>query len=356
LTKAPQGRPHKLTITVGSLTKEGTESMSIQKRFNRQRPIAVAVLATAALLLAGCSSSGAGAATGGDSDKPKIGVSMSFVNQFYAAAQEGMEDEAKEQGYDLVLLNAQGNSSTQVNQVQNLVSQGVGSLIYIQLDAAAGGASVSQANAADIPVIAVDQLPAAGDYVTYIGSDSVAMAEQACDYLAELLDGEGNIAIVEGIPASSTQMQRAEGCATSLEANPDISVVSTTSADWDQNKAVSVFANVLTANEDLQGVFAQNDDMALGVASAAETAGRSGLAIVTIDGFPAAYDAIEEGQVSATISQQPYLEGQLAVQNAIKAMNGEESAIPKDQIQESILVTKDNLEEARAAKYFGSQG
>ncbi|WP_232711083.1 MULTISPECIES: sugar ABC transporter substrate-binding protein [unclassified Microbacterium] len=334
--------------------------MSIRFGYNRRRPIAIAIgaLATAAVLaLAGCSSGGDGGDSGsGDGTKKKIGVSMSFVNQFYAAVQEGMEDEAEKQGYELVILNAQGNSSTQVNQVQNLVSQGVGSLIFIQLDSASGGASVSQANDASIPVIAVDQLPAGGDYVTFIGSDNVAMAEQACDYLAELLDGSGNIAIVEGIPASSTQMQRAEGCQTSLDANPDINVVSTTSADWDQNKAVSVFANVLTANEDLQGVFAQNDDMALGVASAAETAGRSGLSVVTIDGFPAVYDAIEKGAISATISQQPYLEGQLAVQNAIKAMNGEEADIQKDQIQESILVTKDNLEEARAAKYFGSQG
>ncbi|MCW3492713.1 sugar ABC transporter substrate-binding protein [Microbacterium sp. SSM24] len=336
--------------------------MSIQITTKRRRAAAAAVgaLVTAtALMLAGCSSGNADAGNGGDSgdgEKKTIGVSMSFVNQFYAAVQEGMEDEAEKQGYELVILNAQGNSSTQVNQVQNLVSQGVGSLIFIQLDAASGGASVGQANTANIPVIAVDQLPAGGDYVTFIGSDNVAMGEQACGYLAELLGGEGNIALVEGIPASSTQMQRTEGCQTSLDANPDLNVVSTTSADWDQNKAVSVFANVLTANEDLQGVFAQNDDMALGVASAAETAGRSGLAIVTIDGFPAAYDAIEKGQISATISQQPYLEGQLAVQNAIKAMNGEESEIPKDQIQESILVTKDNLEEARAAKYFGSQG
>ena len=335
--------------------------MSIQITTTRRRPVTAAVgalVAATALMLAGCSSGNADASDGGDSGNggKKIGVSMSFVNQFYAAVQEGMEDEAEKQGYELVILNAQGNSSTQVNQVQNLVSQGVGSLIFIQLDSASGGASVSQANDANIPVIAVDQLPAGGDYVTFIGSDNVAMAEQACDYLAELLNGEGNIAIVEGIPASSTQMQRTEGCQPSLDANPGLIVVSTTSADWDLNMAVSVFANVLTANEDLNGVFAQNDDMALGVASAAASAGRSGLSIVTIDGFPAAYDAIEKGEVSATISQQPYLEGQLAVQNAIKAMNGEESDIPQEQIQESILVTKDNLEEARAAKYFGSQG
>lgn len=319
--------------------------------------VAAAAAGALALALAGCSTgdAGGGDAGAGDGSK-KIGVSMSFVNQFYAAAQEGMEDEAKEQGYELAILNAQGNSSTQVNQVQNLVSQGVGSLIFIQLDAASGGASVSQANTAGIPVISVDQVPSSGDYVTYIGSDSVAMATQACEFLAETLGGSGQIAIVEGIPASSTQMQRTEGCAESLQDNPGLEVVSTTSADWDQNKAVSVFTNVLTANPGLQGVFAQNDDMALGVGSAIESAGTPMIPVVSIDGFPAAYTAIEAGTMTATMSQQPYNMGRLAVKNAIEAMNGDAAGIPHEQIQESVLVTKDNLEEARAAKYYGTQG
>ncbi|WP_129785551.1 substrate-binding domain-containing protein [Promicromonospora panici] len=331
--------------------------MKIQQNPQMRRRVvpAAAAIATAVLVLSGCSGTPGGQSSR-DSDDKAIGVSMSFVNQFYAAAQQGMEEEAAEQGYELVILNAQGNSSTQVNHVQNLVSQGVGSLIFIQLDAASGGASISQANAAGIPVVAVDQVPAGGNYVTYIGSDSVAMARQACDHLAELLDGEGDIAIVEGIPASSTQMQRTEGCDTSLHENPGLDVVSTTSADWDQNKAVSVFANVLTANEDLQGVFAQSDDMALGAASAAESAGRENIPIVTIDGFPAVYDAIEKGHISATMSQQPYTMGQIAVQDAIAAMEGTGEDIPKEQIQESVLVTNENLEEARAQRYYGTQG
>jgi ribose transport system substrate-binding protein len=328
------------------------------QRTTRKTLLAVgAAVAAASLALAGCSTGGSGA--GGETgagDKKTIGVSMSFVNQFYAAAEEGMQDAADAAGYELVILNAQGNSSTQVNQMQNLVSQDVGAIIFIQLDAASGGASLSEANSADIPVVSVDQVPAGGDYVTYIGSDSVQMGTQACDYLAELLGGSGDIAIIEGVQASSTQLQRTEGCDESLAANPGLEVVSTTSADWDQNKALSTFSNVLTANQNLDGVFAQNDDMALGAASATEAAGRDVVPMVTIDGFPAAYDAIEKGDISATISQQPYAMGKLSVENAIALITGEGADIPKQQIQESILVTKDNLEEARAAKYFGSQG
>lgn len=334
--------------------------MKIHGTRTARKPVTLlaTTVATVGLMLAGCSTGGGAGddSTGGAGDVKTIGVSMSFVNQFYAAVEEGMREVADEKGYKLVMLNAQGNSSTQVNQVQNLVSQRVGSLIFIQLDAASGGASLSQANTANIPVVSVDQVPAGGDYVTYIGSDSVQMGTQACDYLAEILGGSGDIAIIEGVQASSTQLQRSEGCNGSLAQNPGLKVVSKTSADWDQNKALSVFANVLTANQDLKGVFAQNDDMALGAASAADAAGRGPIPMVTIDGFPAAYDAIEKGGISATISQQPYAMGKLAVQNAIALTEGDGDNIPKEQIQESILVTKDNLEEARAAKYFGSQG
>lgn len=332
--------------------------MKIRAQRSIRRSLGAAV-ATAALVLAGCTAADSGTGDGdggGGGDVKTIGVSMSFVNQFYAAVEEGMQEVAKAEGYKLVILNAQGNSSTQVNQVQNLVSQDVGAIVFIQLDAASGGASLAEANGADIPVVAVDQVPAGGDYVTYIGSDSVKMGEQACDHLAELLGGEGDIAIIEGVQASSTQLQRTEGCDSSLAANPDLNVVSTSSADWDQNKALSVFSNVLTANQNLDGVFAQNDDMALGAASAASSAGRGPIPMVTIDGFPAAYDAIEKGDISATISQQPYAMGKLAIENAIALINGEGDEIPQEQIQESILVTKDSLEEARAAKYFGSLG
>jgi len=324
----------------------------------RTRLIVAAATAVAVLALTGCSTdaASAGPSSSGGPESKKIGVSMSFLNQFYAAAVEGMQTEADKQGYELVVLNANANSSQQVNQVQNLISQGAGAIIFAQLDAASGGASLSAANTAGTPVIAVDQVPAAGEYVTYIGSDSVKMGEQACDFLVQTIGGAGDIGIIQGVPGSSTQQQRTQGCDEVLKANPTVSVVSTTSANWDQNTASNVFANVLTANPNLDGVFAQNDDMALGAATAVESANHPAIPMVTIDGFPAAYDAIDKGQITATISQQPYLMGQLTVRDAITAISGDIASIPKEQIQEAVLVTKDNAQEARDAKYYGNQG
>lgn len=320
----------------------------------RWAAVAAALVGSAALVLSGCSTDDSSGASGGSGSK-KIGVSMSFLNQFYAAAVEGMQDEAKKNGYQLVVLNANSNSSQQVSQMQNLVSQGVGAIIFAQLDAASGGASLAAANSADIPVIAIDQVPAAGDYVTYIGSDSVKMGEQACQFLVKTIGGSGDVAVVQGVPGSSTQLLRTQGCDKVLDANPSVKVVSTTSANWDQNTAANVFANVLTANPQLDGIFAQNDDMALGAANAIESANHEPIPMVTIDGFPAAYDAIKAGQITATISQQPYLMGQLAVRDAITSIEDGGASIPKQQIQEAILVTKENVEQARSAKYYGTQ-
>jgi ribose transport system substrate-binding protein len=330
----------------------------VRSHARRLRLPLAALAITAALALVGCTTDapGADAPSNDGATSKKIGVSMSFLNQFYAAAVEGMQDEAKKQGYELVVLNANSNSSQQVNQMQNLVSQGVGAVIFAQLDAASGGASLTAAANAKIPVIAVDQVPVSDKYLTYIGSDSVKMGQQACDYLVHLIGGSGNIAIIQGVPGSSTQLQRSEGCAPVLTANPGVKVVSTTSANWDQNTAANVFANVLTANPGLHGIFAQNDDMALGAATAIESANHAPIPMVTIDGFPAAYDGIDKGQISATISQQPYLMGQIAAKDAISAIKGDAADIPKKQLQDAVLVTKDNVAEARAAKYYGTQG
>ena len=332
-----------------------TKDVASSKRWVRWVITATAFAASAALVLTGCSTDETSTSAGNPGSK-KIGVSMSFLNQFYAAAVEGMQDEAKKQGYDLVVLNANSNSSQQVSQMQNLVSQGVGAIIFAQLDAASGGASLGAANSANVPVIAIDQVPAAGDYVTYIGSDSVKMGQQACDFLLKTINGRGNIAIVQGVPGSSTQLQRTEGCDKVLTASPPVKVVSTTSANWDQNTAANVFANVLTANPDLNAVFAQNDDMALGAATAIDSANHAPIPMVTIDGFPAAYDAIEKGRIAATISQKPYLMGRLAVRDAITSITGGGANVPKKQIQDAVLVTKDNVSEARATKYYGTQG
>lgn len=324
----------------------------------------VASLAVGALALSACSSNGGatpapaeGSSGGSESSASKV-IGVSIADQkslFYIAAVNGMRQAAEEAGYELIVLSADNNSTQQVNQVQDLLAQGVGVLIYTPQDATAAAAGVELANAAGVPVVAVDQKPESGDGVlaTYIATDSVKAAYELCSWLFDQIDNEGDIAVLQGPLGATAEIQRTEGCQNALAENPNVNVVQWESAGWDETLAFEATQNILTANPNLKAIFGESDAMALGAAKAAEQAGRTGLFFGGIDGFPTMFEAIESGLVQATMAQQPYLMGQLAVRDAIKILNGEGDTVPELQYQDTVLVTRENVAENDPSVFYG---
>ena len=165
--------------------------------------IASAAALSAALLFTGCSPTLAptsASGNGGDNGKT-IGIAVADQKSlFYVAAVDGMEQAADEAGYKLVTLSANNNSSQQVNQVQDLITQQVDVIIFIAQDATSAAAGVKLANDAGVPIIAVDQKPESGNgkLATYIATDSVAAAEKLCTWMFDQFGGAGDIAILQG--------------------------------------------------------------------------------------------------------------------------------------------------------------
>jgi ribose transport system substrate-binding protein len=324
----------------------------------------VASLAVGALALSACSSNGGttsspaeGSSGGNDTAASKV-IGVSIADQkslFYISAVNGMRQAAEEAGYELIVLSADNNSTQQVNQVQDLLAQGVGVLIYTPQDATAAAAGVELANDAGVPVVAVDQKPESGDGVlaTYIATDSVKAAYELCTWLFAQIDNEGDIAVLQGPLGATAEIQRTQGCQNALDENPNVNVVQWESAGWDETLAFEATQNILTANPNLKAIFGESDAMALGAAKAAEQAGRTGLYFVGIDGFPTMFEAIASGLVQATMAQQPYLMGQLAVRDAIKILNGEGGTVPELQYQDTVLVTRENVAENDASVFYG---
>src|SRR5699024_5583245 len=120
--------------------------------------------------------------------------------------------------------------------------------------------------------------------------DNHAAGKEACTYLFEELDGSGNILVVDGTPITSVQ-DRMEGCETVMEDYPDIEVVAHQNGDNGRQEALSLTQDMLTANADVDGIFAINDPSALGATLAAEQAGYTDLKVVGVDGSP---QAVEE--------------------------------------------------------------
>ena len=250
-------------------------------------------------------------------------------------------------------------SATQINQVNTLVNEKVGALIFTPTDASSATAGVTAANNAKIPVVGVDERPPASatnaKEVTYIASNSVAAADQECTYMAHKIGGSGDIAIIEGVVGVTAQVERSQGCAQALTKFPNIHVVAQQSANWMEDQAYSAAQTILSAHKGLKGIFAESDAMALGVARAAQSLSYSPYpVIISEDGFPTDFQAIRAKTVTATEAQQPYHMGMLAVQDAIKAIKAQTSGIPAVQYQPTFLVTQANISQWPAKPPLGS--
>lgn len=283
------------------------------------KKITVAAATAAALALTGtaCNS----ASSGGSGTK--IGLSVSTLNNpFFVQLKEGAQAEAKAAGVELTVTDAQNDASQQANQLQNFTSQNVKSVIVNPVDSDAAGPAVKAANNADIPVVAADRGVNKAEIATTVASDNVTGGKLAAKELATQLGGKGKVVVLQGQAGTSAARERDKGFAEGIKEFPGIKVVAKQPADFDRAKGLDVMTNLMQSNSGVTGVYAQNDEMALGAAKALGGKAGKSVRIVGFDGTPDGLSAVKSGKLAATIAQQPKELGKLAVQNAVKLAKG----------------------------------
>ncbi len=259
---------------------------------------------------------------GGDGEFT-IGFSISTLNNpFFVTLQEGAETKADDLGVNLVTVDAQDDDAKQVNDVEDLIQQGVDVILINPTDSSSVISAVESANAADIPVITVDRGADGGEAVTHIASDNVAGGEMAAELLVELVGEDADVAELEGIPGSSAARERGEGF-TNI-ASDSLTVVTSQTANFSRSEGLTVMENILQSNPDIQGVFAHNDEMALGALEALEGAGAEDVVVVGFDATDDAVSSVEAGRLAGTVAQQPTLIGEEALDAAFSVLNGED--------------------------------
>ena len=267
----------------------------------------------------------------------KIGLVISTLNNpFFVTLKEGAEEKANELGAELIVLDSQNDPAKELSNMEDLITQGVDLILINPTDSDAVGSSIKAANAASIPVITLDRGANAGEVVTHIASDNVAGGKMAGEYIIEQLGGKGKVVELEGIAGTSAARDRGQGFNDAI-ATSDIEVVAKQVADFDRTKGLSVMENILQAQPEINAVFAHNDEMALGALKAIQATGRE-IMVVGFDATDDAVKAVQDGEMAATVAQQPALIGSLGVESAIKYLGGEalESYIPV----ELMLVTE----------------
>ncbi|MBX6341901.1 MAG: D-ribose ABC transporter substrate-binding protein [Thermomicrobiaceae bacterium] len=289
----------------------------------------------------------AGAALGtpvpGSGQGKTIALSLSTLNNpFFVTLRDGAQAAANAAGAKLVVADAQNDAAKQQNDIQTFITQKVDAILVNPVDSDAVVPAVEAANKANIPVIALDRSANGGKLVTTIASDNVLGGQLAAQEMLRLV-GSGNIVELQGIPGTSAARDRGQGFDSTIKAQSAVKIVASQPANFDRTQGLNVMQNLLQAHPDIKGVFAQNDEMALGAVQA--LGDRAGSQIVVI-GFDAVHDAlvaIQEGRMNATVAQQPALMGQLGVVAAIKTINGE--TVPSTIPVEVKLVTKDNVQD-----------
>jgi ribose transport system substrate-binding protein len=296
----------------------------------------LAVLATA--LAAGCQRGG-GEGGGG----ARIGLSVSTLNNpFFVTLRDGAQSAADEAGAELIVSDAQNDTAQQQDDIQNFVTQQVNVILVNPVDSDAVVPAIEAANQANIPVIALDRGASGGELATTIASDNVQGGNLAGEELIRLV-GSGSVAQLEGTPGADPARDRGQGFQDAIDAQSTVEIVASQSANFDRAEGLNVAENILQANPDIAGIFAQNDEMALGAVQALGDNAGDDVKVVGFDAIEDALSAIQDGTMNATVAQQPAEIGSLGVENAIRVVNGEsvEENIPVE-VQ---LVTPENVSE-----------
>jgi len=266
-------------------------------------------------------------ATSEETGDMKVGFSISTLNNpFFVDLRDGAEASADTEGIEIVVADAQDDSSKQISDIEDLLQQGIDLLLVNPTDDEAVVAGIEAANAADIPVITVDRSSEGGEVVTHIASDNVAGGEMAGEHIVELLGDDGGEMIeLEGIPGVAATTERGEGFHNVIDELDEIDVVASQTANFDRTEGLSVMENLLQGNKDISAVFAHNDEMALGAVEALESQGMlDDVIVVGFDATDDALTAVEDGRMKGTIAQQPELISEAAIKAAIDVLNGEE--------------------------------
>ena len=279
-------------------------------------------------MLAGCggSSKTEAPAAGSASDGAyKIAlIQQHQTNAFQIAVTEAAEAKAEEMGVELNIMSADQDAAKQISQIEQCVSEGYDAILFEPVDPDGLGAAAK--DAADKGVVMINIISACTDWENYGISalscgNNVAAGETEMQQVADLLGGKGNIAILTGPSGDAGGLQRLEGYENILKNYPEmVQVVEPADCQWDTASAQSTVESWLSAY-DLDAIVCENDGMAVGAGNAAGA--DSGIVITGVDGTPDGFEAIGDGRITGTVSQDGGAMAANGIEAAVTLLKGD---------------------------------
>ncbi|MBI9101332.1 MAG: substrate-binding domain-containing protein [Spirochaetales bacterium] len=290
----------------------------------------------------------AGGQQDGGEKQLHIGVAAaSFDDKWMSYMHEGFEIAAEEAGVKITMVDGKNDSAVQQGQIDTFITMGVDAIILVPCQIQAMAPILDETEAAGIPVVAVNRLPAEPELsrlATFVGSNEEFAGTVQGEAIADLLGGKGDVVIIHGQLGHPAEQGRTRGNMQIFDQYPDINVVLEGTSEWQRAKALQLMENWIQKGTNIDAVVANNDESAIGAAMALEQVGMlDDVFIAGVDATPDALQFLKAGKIDVTVFQDAYGQGFACIGAAIAAVNGEE--LPKITDIPFLPVTLDKVDE-----------
>lgn len=266
---------------------------------------------------------------------------------FWKDVSDGIKQEAEKiGGVKIIDSDSRLSAATQLKNAQDLITAGVDAIIISPTDSASCPVVLDLAAKSKVPVVICDIGTDSGDYAAFVISNNYGGANDAGKYLVQQMKQKGwqggDVAIITISLARQNGRDRTEGFKAALTETGSKTVGLLECKEYTRSESMRYAQDLLTAHQNLRGLFTEHDEANLGAMPAIDTAGkRDSMIHVGFDGSPEAVQAIKDGKLAAASMQQPVLMGREGFKAAYAILTGK--AVEKKIVVPTILVTKENV-------------
>ena len=304
-----------------------------------------AVTAIALILALGV----AAVAASGGSAKPAAAKKLIVIivpeldNPFFASESKIGAATAKKLGYNTLRLSSNGDPTKESHQIDLAISRKAAAIVIDNAGADASVAAIRKAKKAGIPSFLIDrEINKSGIAVAQLVSNNFQGAVLGATYFAKLMGAKGSYAELTGKATDTNAGVRSKGYHSVLDKLTGMKMVAQQTANWDQEEAKTKVETMIQAHPEIKGIISGNDTMALGAVAALETAKRTDVVVVGLDGSPDAARSILQGKLKATVLQPIADFTKLAVQLADKYIKTGKKPAKEKQLLPCYLITNQN--------------
>jgi ribose transport system substrate-binding protein len=291
-------------------------------------------------------------AAGAANPHPVIGFTVYDMTSFISWGKQGAETIAKSCGAKLLWQTASNDVNAQVSQMQQFVNRKVDIIAVAAVNSSTLGPQIAAAKAAGVPVLATNLSisgAAASSLVGYVGPNDVGAGEQEAEAVVEALHGKGNIVVLQGPIGQSAEIDRSQGIKNVLAKNPGVKLLAIQPGNWERDQAYKLMQDWLSRyGSQVNGVVAENDDMAIGAIRALKEKSLNGkIPVSGVDGIKDGMRAVRAGDMIETNLQNAAIELGEATQAACDyAKDGKQA--PANALLQMPRITKANVN-----RYYG---